>query len=88
MKACAIRTAGSIFTLKSVAPALAPGFSYEDLGVVSQGGAAVEAYFQMVTGELRDGVTREELRASMLAYCKKDTEATVLVQKALIKLAT
>ncbi len=84
----AIKTAGSVFTLKSVAPALVPGFSYEDLGVVSQGGAAVEAYFQMVTGELPGGVTREALRASMLASCKKDPEATALVHKALVKLVT
>lgn len=84
----AVKTGGSLYTLKSIAPAFVPDFTYDDLGVVSHGGAAVEAYFQMVTGERPDGVSREELRASMLAYCKKDTEATVVVHAALARLET
>ncbi len=86
---------GGFFSLKNVAPAFVDGFTYDDLGVVSNGGAAMETFFQLITDEPpiiveADGTkrhaTKKELRDSLLAYCKKDTEATAEIHKKLLAL--
>lgn len=77
---------GGLFSLKNVAPACNRDFSYDTLKGVAHGGQAVEAYFQLVTGEMPEGVTEEEMRSSMLAYCEYDTLGTTLVHKKLIEM--
>lgn len=77
---------GGFFSLKNVAPACSENFSYGDLNGVANGGQAVEAFFQLVTGELPEGVSDKTLRTNMLAYCEKDTEATALVHQKLTKI--
>lgn len=60
------------FSLKSVLPSLAPELGYDDLEI-ADGGAASLAYAEMQA----TGTTRRrwaELRAALLAYCKRDTE--------------
>jgi hypothetical protein len=73
-------------SIKSVAPALCPGFIYDDLQGIADGGAASAAFLQLVSGAMTapDGVA--ELRTQLLAYCQRDTLALVEVHKALMGL--
>jgi hypothetical protein len=63
------------FSIKSVLPALVPELGYHDLEI-AEGNAASMAY-----AEIQDPVTSPEriaeLRAALLAYCKRDTQAMV-----------
>ena len=73
-------------SIKTVAPALAPGFGYEDLDAVSGGAAASAAFLRVVRGELESSAERR-LREALLAYCQRDTLALVEVHRALCALA-
>ncbi len=77
---------GGLYSLKNVAPAINESFSYNDLVIIQDGGAAAEAFYQLVIGEFPDGKSREEIRQKMLDYCEKDTEGTVLIHKGLLLL--
>jgi hypothetical protein len=71
------------WSLKSVLPTLSE-LSYADVGIVQDGGAATEAFAEM----LRPGCTqarREELRSALLDYCKLDTLATARIAKRLAR---
>ena len=62
------------YSLKSVAPALVPGFGYDDLDIAG-GGDAQGAMNLMMRGK----IAAEEvpvLRERLLRYCERDTEAT------------
>jgi predicted RecB family nuclease len=76
--------AGS-FSIKSVAPALAPGLDYADLEL-ADGAAASTSFLRIARGEL---APEEEARArqALLAYCARDTRALVEVHRALLRLA-
>lgn len=74
-------------SIKSVAPALCPGFSYDDLDGVADGGAASAAFLQLASGRITDPGEVGQLRAALLAYCKRDTLAMVEVHQALARLA-
>jgi len=63
------------FSIKSVLPALVPDLDYSDLEV-SDGMQASAAYAEMVQPET-PADRRIQLRESLLAYCKRDTEAEV-----------
>ncbi|HUU64176.1 MAG TPA: DUF2779 domain-containing protein [Dehalococcoidia bacterium] len=63
------------FSIKSVLPALVPDLGYSDLEI-SDGGQASAAYAEMVRPET-PADRRGLLRESLLAYCKRDTEAEV-----------
>ncbi len=63
------------FSIKSVLPALVPDLGYSDLEI-SDGGQASAAYAEMVSPET-PADRRIQLRESLLAYCKRDTEAMV-----------
>lgn len=69
------------FSLKAVLPALVPGFGYDDLDI-TEGGLASIAYVEMI-----DRATAPErakaLRAQLLAYCERDTEALLALFKKL-----
>jgi len=77
--------AGS-FSLKSVAPALAPGFGYGDLEGVADGTAAAAALLRLQRGQV-DEAEVSALRQALLTYCRRDTEALVRVHGALRDLA-
>jgi hypothetical protein len=66
-------------SIKTVAPALCPGFSYDDLDGVADGGAAAAAFLQLASGALT--VPNE-----LLAYCMRDTIALVEVHRAMVRL--
>jgi hypothetical protein len=62
-------------SIKSVAPALCPGFSYDGLHGVADGGAASGAFLQLASGALTVPGKADDLRNQLLAYCKRDTLA-------------
>lgn len=66
------------FSLKSVAPALVPGFTYGDLDIAG-GGAATAALFRLFVDDalVNTSDERAALRAALLAYCAQDTLALV-----------
>jgi hypothetical protein len=74
-------------SIKSVAPALCPGFSYDDLEGVADGGDASAAFLQLASGHIIHPGKADQLRAELLAYCKRDTLAMVEVHRALARLA-
>ncbi|MCP4003235.1 MAG: DUF2779 domain-containing protein [bacterium] len=70
------------FSLKRVAPALDPGFSYSELDGIADGGSAAGAFMSIA----RQKVTRDEaerLRSQLLEYCAHDTKALIVLQQAL-----
>jgi hypothetical protein len=74
------------FSIKTLAPALAPGFGYADLDEVAEGTAASAAFLRLARGELEPS-EEQRLREALLAYCKRDTLALVQVHRALRELA-
>src|SRR5262245_4382112 len=64
------------FSLKRVLPALVPGLDYSDL-VIKEGGAATAGIYRLLFDESLDPDTARALRADLLAYCRRDTEAMV-----------
>jgi Domain of unknown function(DUF2779) len=71
-------------SIKSVAPALCPGFSYDDLDGVADGAAASGAFLQLASGALTVSTEVTRLRTQLLAYCKRDTLAMVETHRALL----
>jgi predicted RecB family nuclease len=74
-------------SIKSVAPALCPGFGYDDLKGVADGGAASAEFLRLASGNLTMPEEVANLRAGLLAYCERDTQAMVEVHEALTRLA-
>jgi hypothetical protein len=74
-------------SIKSVAPALSPGFGYADLEGVADGATASVAFLQLATGYLTVPEEVDRLRSALLAYCQRDTLAMVEVHRALTRLA-
>jgi hypothetical protein len=74
-------------SIKSVAPALCPGFGYDDLVSVADGGAASAAFLQLASGYLTVPKEVDHLRTALLTYCQRDTLAMVEVHRALTRLA-
>lgn len=73
--------AGS-FSIKTVAPTLAPHVRYDDLGDVAEGTAAAAAFGRIAAGLVDDGEERR-LRKALLSYCERDTLALMGVHQAL-----
>jgi hypothetical protein len=71
------------FSIKTVAPALAPNLSYKELDHVADGLAASAAFERVTSGELLPDEDATSLRAALLEYCKLDTLAMVEVHRAL-----
>ena len=74
-------------SIKSVAPALCPGFGYDDLEGVADGAAASAAFLRLASGFLTIPEQVEQLRAALLTYCQRDTLAMVELHRALTRLA-
>jgi hypothetical protein len=72
--------------MKAVAPALVPDFSYSDLEGIQEGGAAASAIAELITGQATPA-RAARLRASLLAYCQRDTEALLSLHHRLRELA-
>lgn len=69
------------FSLKAVLPALVPDLGYNDLEI-SDGAQASVAYAEIISSKTTPD-RRDFLRASLLSYCKRDTEAMVQLYKTL-----
>ena len=63
------------FSLKAVLPALVPGLGYDDLEI-TDGQAASLAYAEIIDPGTTDD-RQKRLRADLLLYCGRDTEAMV-----------
>jgi hypothetical protein len=74
------------FSIKSVAPALAPDLGWDDLGEIAEGTAASAAFAALASGTV-PGEEREALRAGLRAYCARDTLALARVHAVLCELA-
>jgi hypothetical protein len=76
---------GGSFSIKAVAPALAPGFGWDDLAEatgIAEGATAAAAFERIAAGE-SSALEEASVRAALLAYCRRDTEALVAVHQAL-----
>jgi hypothetical protein len=69
------------FSLKAVLPALVPGLGYDGLEI-TDGQAASLAYAEIIDTGTSDE-RRRQLRANLLSYCGRDTEAMVKLVGAL-----
>jgi hypothetical protein len=74
-------------SIKSVAPAVCPGFGYDDLEGVADGGAASAAFLQLASGYLTSPEDVYPLRFALLAYCPRDSLALIDPHRALTRLA-
>jgi len=74
------------FSLKRVAPVLAPGFGFDDLPGIADGGAAARGWHALARGELSpsDGA---RVLAELRAYCARDSLALAELTNALRALA-
>ena len=70
------------FSLKAVAPALAPEVTYDDLDAIAAGSAAATAMIRIARDEV-SGPEEARLRRALLAYCQRDTLALLEVQRSL-----
>jgi hypothetical protein len=75
------------FSIKKVAPALAPGVGYEDLSGVADGMAALGSFAEIVRGDL-SSAEEDRLRGELLLYCGRDTLALLEVFRALMNEAS
>ena len=74
------------FSIKDVAPALAPDFGWDDLGAIADGVAASAAFASLAAGRI-PAAEREALRSALLAYCARDTLALARLHGALREMA-
>ena len=63
------------FSIKDVLPVVVPGLGYDDL--VIRDGSQASLAFSKMTDPAMPVPEREELRSRLLAYCRRDTEATM-----------
>lgn len=68
------------WSIKQVLPTIDPSLDYSNLGEVREGGGAQLAFLRMREGNV-SAVRREELRASLLKYCERDTWGMVVLRR-------
>jgi hypothetical protein len=68
------------YSMKAVAPALAPEVIYGDLDI-ADGGEASAAFYRIVADPKQSREARDALRQSLLKYCQLDTLALVPVTR-------
>lgn len=81
------RFSGS-FSLKQVLPALVDGLSYDGLAIAEGGTATAELARLFLYPHEVEPEEREQLRADLLAYCERDTQAMVALHDRLERLAS
>jgi hypothetical protein len=70
----------------SIKSVLCPGFGYDDLKDIADGGPASAAFLQLASGHVPQLGEADRLRTALLAYCKRDTLAMFEVHRALARL--
>lgn len=73
---------GGSASIKSVLPAIAPEFSYNDLEI-SNGGLASNTFLSMINNKFNGD--EAEVRESLLKYCERDTLGMVIIWEELNK---
>jgi predicted RecB family nuclease len=68
------------YSMKAVAPALAPDLTYSDLDF-ADGGDASAAFYRIVADPTLSPEARDALRHSLLKYCERDTQALARVHQ-------
>jgi hypothetical protein len=68
------------WSLKAVIPTVPGGRDYSDLDEVQEGGAAQLAYTEAIAPDIAPK-RKAELRDALLKYCKRDTEATLILSR-------
>ena len=66
------------WSLKKVLPTIAPDMDYGDLGEVQEGTAAGQAYQEIINADTKPQ-RRQTLINDLREYCKRDTEALVVL---------
>ena len=69
------------FSIKVVLPAFVPALGYDDLAI--RDGLTASASHALLVDPTLDPARRAELRAQLLAYCARDTEAMVALYRVL-----
>jgi hypothetical protein len=72
------------YSMKTVAPAVVPDFTYGDLDI-ADGGDASAAFYRVVTDPALSAEARDATRQSLLLYCQRDTLALAKVHQWLIQ---
>lgn len=62
------------WSLKNVAPTISPELNYDDVGEVQHGGAAQEAFLQIISPSTTEA-RRDSLARALSDYCAMDTYA-------------
>ena len=68
-------------SIKSVLPAIAPDFTYENLEI-QDGGSASSLFHESIENGI---FTDENLRENLLKYCERDTLAMVIIYQFLME---
>jgi hypothetical protein len=77
---------GGSFSLKEVAPVLAPSVDYDNLEGVREGGEASRALIGLALGAFASPEEEAAARRALLEYCRRDTLALVELRRALGRL--
>ncbi len=75
------------FSIKTVAPVLAPEITYADLDMIGDGGQASSALHALAAGKVATEAERRRLRTALETYCARDTQALMALTQALLRLA-
>lgn len=70
-------------SIKAVAPALVPGFNYDDLDDVADGNDASAVFYRLASDPTLSGEDRSRCRRALLTYCSRDTLALMYVHRRL-----
>lgn len=79
---------GGSFSIKKVVPALVPNLAYDDLSIAEAELASVQLARLILGGSRIHPEEREELKHSLLEYCKRDTAAMAALSQRLVELAS
>lgn len=71
------------YSIKAVAPALVPGFSYHDLVDVADGADASAVFYRLASDRSLSTEARIRYRRALLGYCRHDTLALLYVHRSL-----
>lgn len=71
------------YSIKAVAPALVPGFTYDDLDGVADGNEASAVFYRLASDRSLSDADRNGYRRALLAYCGRDTLALMYVHRSL-----
>ena len=76
------------YSIKVVAPALVPGFSYDDLDEIAHGDDASTAFYRLASDRSLSDDDRARYRQGLLRYCGRDTLAMLCVHRKLLCVLT